>query len=106
MPKGRVKNHSTKTLWVVETETGTAVAHKLASRHQSPQAVDADGFRATDGTAIDGHASWIKLVDLSTADVADRGVELTRGCILCKNVGDNEFGNISYENSDNGGEPL
>jgi hypothetical protein len=106
MPNGQVKNHSSRTLWVVETDSGSAIAHKLAGGRQSVGSVDADGFRAIDGTPVDGHTSWVKLVDLSTADVADQGRELTRGCVLCRNVGDNEFGNVTFDNSTGWGEPC
>ncbi len=107
MSKGQVKNHSNnKTLWVVETDTGPAIAHKLGPRRKSPEAVDADGMRAVDGTPISGHTSWWKIIDLSTADVEDDGNQLKAGCILCTKVGDDEFGQITYEPSDGWGDPL
>jgi hypothetical protein len=90
----------------VETDTGHAIAHKLAPGRQSANSVDADGFRAVDGTPIDGHTSWVKLVDLSTADVADSRGQLTRGCVLCSSVGDNEFGAITNDDADGWGEPI
>ena len=96
MPNGQVRNHSSKKLWVVETDSGPARAHKLLPGRQSPSNVDADGFKAVDGTKIDGHGSWVKILDLSTADVADDGAELTRGCVLCTNVGENEFGPVEF----------
>jgi hypothetical protein len=106
MPKGQVKNHSSRTLWVVETDTGHAIAHKLTPGRQSPRSVDADGFRAVDGTPIDGHRSWVKLINFSTADVADKDGQLTRGCILCDSVADNQFGDITYNDADGWGEPI
>jgi hypothetical protein len=106
MPKGQVKNRSDKVLWVVETDTGSAIAHKLAANRQSPSSIDADGFKAVDGTTIDGHTSWVKLTDISTADVSNSGQELNRGCIACISVDDNEFGNITFSNTDGWGEPI
>ena len=106
MPNGQIKNHSSRTLWVVETDAGPAIAHKLAAGHQSPHDVDADGFRAVDGTPIDDHTTWIKLIDLLTADVADKDGQLTRGCILCSSVGDNQFGPVTYNDADGWGEPI
>lgn len=106
MPNGQVKNYSSKTLWVVETDSGPAIAHKLAAGRQTLSSVDADGFKATDGTSIDGHTSWVKINEFSTADVANSGSQLTRGCILCYNVEDNEFGNVTYDNADHWGEPI
>jgi hypothetical protein len=106
MPNGQVKNHSSRTLWVVETDTGPARAHRLSPGRQSPAAVDADGFREVNRTPIDGHTSWVKINDFSTADVADAGRDLTRGCILCSSVGDNQFGNVAFLDGDDWGEPI
>jgi len=97
MPKGSVKNHSSHTLWVIETDSGSAIAHQLESGKMSPPEVDADGFKAVDGTPIDGHSSWVKIIDWSTADVSDKGLELERGCYLCGDVGENEFGAVTYD---------
>lgn len=96
---GKVVNHSSRTLWVVETDSGTATAHKLASGRRSPSDVDADGFKAHDGTKVDGHDSWVKVTNVSTADVEDKGSSLTRGCIACYNVEENEFGKVTYDQS-------
>lgn len=106
MPNGQVKNHSAKDLWVVETDSGPAIAHKLEPGRQSPSSVDADGFKSIDGTAIDGHTSWVKILNWSTADVANEGQQLTRGCILCSSVGENQFGQVTYDQSSNWGEPI
>ena len=103
---GQVNNHSSKYLWVVETDSGKAVAHKLAPQRRSPPGVDADGFKAVDGTPINGHTSWIKIVNVSTANVKDDGDELTRGCILCWKVDESEFGQVTYDFSEVWGEPL
>jgi hypothetical protein len=106
MARGQVKNHSSKTLWVVETDTGPAIAHKLFPGMESPGTVDADGFRAVDGTLVDGHGSWVKINDFSTADVSNNAAELSRGCILCGNVQDNEFGNVTFDQSTEWGVPI
>jgi hypothetical protein len=106
MPNGQVKNGSSHTLWVVETDSGSAIAHKLEPGRQSPSSIDADGFKAVDGTPIDGHNSWVKIVNISTADVKDSGQQITRGCIVCSSVGENEFGNITYDNSARWGESM
>lgn len=107
MPNGQVKNHSkSKSLWVVETNTGHAIAHKLAPQRKSPNSIDADGMKAVDGTPISGHRSWWKIVNFSTADVEDDGNALTAGCILCIRVEEKEFGNITYDESLRWGEPL
>ena len=106
MPNGQVKNGSSKELWVVETDSGSAVAHKLDSGRQSPEDIDADGFKAVDGTLIDGHDSWIKINNFSTADVTNNDSQLSRGCILCANVEENEFGNVTFDQSSGWGDPI
>jgi hypothetical protein len=106
MLNGQVKNHSSKMLWVVETDSGQAIAHKLAPDLQSPGSVDADGFKAGDGTPIDGHTSWVKIRDFSTADVKDSRSQLERGCFFCEDVEENEFGNVTFDDADAWGEPI
>ncbi|MGF1495454.1 MAG: hypothetical protein ACFB8W_01335 [Elainellaceae cyanobacterium] len=59
-----------------------------------------------DGTPIDGHTHWVKIVDLSTADIEDDGPDLKRGCTLCMDVGDDEFGKVTFDDSLGWGEPL
>ena len=94
---GRINNRSSRTLWVVETDSGPAVAHLLAPGRRSPPGVDADGFKAVDGTAVNGHRSWVKVTDWSTADVRDaRNGTLDRGCWLCRDVPESQFGAVDY----------
>lgn len=104
--KGQINNHSSKMLWVVETDSGKAVAHRLDPNKRSPPGVDADGFKAVDGTPVDGHTSWVKVTNISTADVKNEGGGLTRGCVFCWNVQENEFGPVTYDNSPGWGQPL
>lgn len=105
--KGQVKNHSSYELWVVESDTDhCAVAHKLSTGRKSPEYIDADGFRAIDGTPIDGHTSWVKIVDLSTAIVEDGEGALKRGCLLCRNVGEDEFGEVRFDSAEGWGDPI
>lgn len=106
MPNGRVNNHSSRALWVVHTDRRRPVARRLEPGHHSPDGTDADGFKAVDGTPVDGHDAWVKIVDLSTADVRDSGDELKRGCILCRSVGEREFGRVQYDDSPGWGQPL
>jgi hypothetical protein len=97
---GRISNNSDKVLWVVETDTGPAVAHKLLPGFASPPATDADGFRAVDGTLVNGHASWVKVTDLSSANVTSMpDGSLDRGCIFpfCRDVNDEEFGPVTFD---------
>jgi hypothetical protein len=104
--EGRVNNHSSRDLWVVETDSGPAIAHLLGPGRRSPESVGADGFRAADGTPVDGHTSWVKVWDGLTADVRDAGAELTRGCALCVDRKDGEFGPVRYDSTAGWGSPL
>jgi hypothetical protein len=57
--KGRIKNFSSKTLWVIESTTnhphGPPIAHKLKRNHKSPNEIDSDGFKRIDKKPIGGH---------------------------------------------------
>jgi hypothetical protein len=106
MPNGQVKNYSSRDLWVVSLDKGRAIAHRLAPSSQSPSRIDVDSFRAVDGTPVDGHAAWVKILDVLAAEVEDADHELRRGCFLYKNVGDDEFGDVVFDDSPDWGEPL
>jgi hypothetical protein len=67
--KGKVKNHSSVVLWVVETDTGKAIAHILGPHRKSPENTDADGFKRADGKPIYNHSSWWKIYSGTTADI-------------------------------------
>jgi hypothetical protein len=88
--KGSVKNHSSKTIWVVESTTndphGPAIAHQLTPHRKSPQNIDADGFKRVDGIPIYGHSSWWKLYDYTTADVHDHGDSLSVSISIVQSV--------------------
>jgi hypothetical protein len=94
---GDIRNESSKTLWVIETDTGSARAHQLNPGLWSPASVDADGVKAVDGTPISGHGSWWKVTDISTATVKDApngGLQID--CLTCPRVGENQFGTVYY----------
>jgi hypothetical protein len=90
----------------VETDSGPAVAHKLAPNRKSPASVDSDGVKTVDGTPISDHTSWWKVRDVSTADINATGAQLSIDCLLCTRVNENEFGTVTFDNSPNWGEPL
>src|SRR5262245_23223032 len=75
--KGTITNRSTEVLWVVETDSGPAIAHKLAPGRRSPSSVDADGVRTVSGKKITAHpsdlgtSSWWKITSVETATVTD-----------------------------------
>jgi hypothetical protein len=103
---GTVINRSSKVLWVVETDTGRAIAHKLFPNKRSPRRVDADGVRAADQSPISGHGSWWKVLDISTAEIENGSDGTILDCLTCRKVNDNEFGDIQYDQSDNWGESI
>lgn len=105
--KGAVKNHSTKTLWVVEnTSTGKPIAHKLGPGRRSPPNIDADGFKRVDGKPVQKHTSWWKIRNHTTADIYDKGNGLIVRIIVMKKVKEDEFGNVKYAPSPGWGIPL
>jgi len=89
--KGHVKNFSSKSLWVLETDKGRPIAHILLPMTKSPQTVDVDAFRRKDGGAIEGCSSWWKFYDFSNAEVYDssKGVKVSQ--ITKTAVTDDEF---------------
>lgn len=108
---GSVVNISSKTLWVVETDTGSAIAHKLAPNRKSPSTVDADGVKAVDGTPISGlikddHMSWWKVTGVSNANITDANGKLHNDCLACFPVEENEFGPVVFKNEDGWGERI
>ena len=105
MLNGQVKNYSSKILWVLESGGGKFTAHKLAPNQQSPADIDADGFCTVDGTPIDGHQQWVKIVDIATAEVKDNGEQLTGGYLFGGAVED-EFSNVQFDESDGWGEQI
>ena len=108
--KGRVKNHSSTILWVIESDTnhphGPAIAHLLKPNQKSPLDIDTDGFKRYDGKAINGHKSWWKIVGHTTADIYDSGNDLRIDIIYKKAVLDDEFGFVEYDKSSNWGSPI
>ena len=105
---GSVRNHSSKTLWVVETDSGPAKAHKLAPNMKSPSTIDAGGVKTVDGTAIDGHKSWWKIRDISIADIYDNpqnGQLIIKASFKSK-VAENKFGKVEYVQESTWGEKI
>lgn len=103
---GKVINRSSKILWVVETDTGRAIAHKLYPNKQSPRGVDADGVRPVEDIPISGHKSWWKVIDISTAEIENSSTGLVIDCLTCRKVENNEFGDIQYDQNENWGESI
>jgi hypothetical protein len=104
--RGIVKNDTQRVLWVVDTDTGSGVAHLLAPGRQSPRTLDADGVRSVDQAPIDEHGSWWKARDVSVAVVHEKDGALTLSCIGCSAVLDDEFGPVRYDRTPSWGEPT
>lgn len=108
--KGQVRNFSSKTLWVIESDSndqnGPATAHKLLPGSKSPPKFDADGFKRTDGGPINGHKSWWKIWGYGRADIFDRGQGLTVDALIKFKVPENEFGPVEFDPKETWGIPI
>lgn len=95
--RGSIVNDSQHVLWVVETDGGRAVAHRLAPGRRSPPGLDADGVRSVENLAIGGHTSWWKVRDVSVGTVRDEASALVISCLACSAVEDDEFGTVRFD---------
>ncbi len=50
--KGHVKNYSSKSIWVLETDSGLAIAHLLKPMTKSPPLIDAEIFDQGDDLRV------------------------------------------------------
>lgn len=101
-------NNSSQSVWVVETDTGSAIAHILAPGYRSPIGIDADGVKGY-SVSISGHSGWWKTRLGATASLSNDGGAISIGCGgvgYCYIVSDNEFGSISYDSSGSWGSPI
>lgn len=108
---GKVKNHSSKDIWVIETTTnhphGPPIAHKLLSKTKSPIKIDADGFKRVDGKPIEKHSTWWKIWDYFTADLYDDGVDGIKVDVSIRiKVKENHFGRVVYDTHPGWGVPI
>ena len=99
-----VRNRSSKAVWVVETDSGPAIAHILNPGKISPSGVDTDGVKGVN-SSINGYNSWWKLPDLTgLTTIYDNGRGgLTIACNACFKVPEDKFGNIQYRDDPNWG---
>jgi hypothetical protein len=108
---GKVRNYSTKDLWILETDTndpkGPPIAHRLLPMQKSPIKFDIDGFRRVDNKPIDGHRFWWKIFGYTTADIFDKGEFLAIDVLMRIKVPEDEFGEKTvYEDSGKWGDPI
>jgi Leucine-rich repeat (LRR) protein len=98
---GIVRNESSKSVWVVETNTGSAIAHILAPGKTSPPHIDADGVKAYDlGVTLSGHTSWWKIFSPDTAIIGNLpNGQLKIFSFAGFKVDEDEFGQVRYDYS-------
>ena len=105
---GKVRNHSAKTLWIVETDSGHSIARQLGPNRETGEGTNAVGFKAVDETPIDGHSAWWKLIDCQVADIAEFDGTLS-SCSPCYNAqkaNNDEFGRVLFDYTNNCGVSL
>lgn len=102
--KGRVLNHSSKTLLVIENDSGKPIAHLLGPKKKSPEDLDVDGFKRADGASILGHKGWWKIIDISSADIWQIGEDFIIPVSLIFPVSDSHFGKYTTSSGDWGEE--
>jgi hypothetical protein len=108
---GKVRNYSSRELWVLETDTndpkGPPIAHRLLPQQKTPIKFDIDAFRRLDNKPIDGHSSWWKIFGYTTADISDKGDLIAIDVLARVKANDDRFGGeIVYENSGTWGDPI
>ncbi|GAA4458973.1 hypothetical protein GCM10023189_32040 [Nibrella saemangeumensis] len=103
---GRIRNHSSKVLWVVVSQKRSLKAHLLAPNQQSPAVIDVDAVRAVDGTPIEGYSDWVRIRDISRADVYDTKNALKINCFTCSPDEERVFNMITYDYSPKWGVAL
>ena len=95
--KGKIKNYSSKDLWVLETDTSEKpIARILPPGHKTPPTIDSDAFKRVDGKAVEKHNNWWKFYDFSTVDVFDKGRQIALSVVSKTAVGENHFGKPTY----------
>lgn len=104
--KGQVLNHSSKTLLVIENDSGKPVVHLLGSKRKSPPEIDADGFKRSDGKTILSHSAWWKIVDISSADIWQVGADFLIPVSLMFPVSDGHFGRYTTDSGAGWGEKM
>ena len=95
--KGQILNHSSKELFVIETDSGPPVVHRLGPKRKSPKNVDADGFRRSDGEPILLHNGWWKVPDFCKADVYQVDENIIIPISIMVPVSDAHFGNYKIK---------
>ncbi len=96
---GHIYNRSSQPLWVIVTSPTQAFAYRLAPNHKSPDSLDADAVKSTNGTSIESDTTWYKVLDGATGEVRDAPSGLQIDCLLCYPVHYSEFNPVIYSDS-------
>lgn len=104
--KGRIINHSSQELLILETDSGPAIVHRLGPKRKSPENVDTDAFRRSDGNPILLHSSWWKVPNHCTANIYQIGDGLLIPVSVMVPVPDKHFGNYEIREDREWGEKL
>ena len=104
--RGQILNHSAKELFVLETDSGSAVVHRLGPKMKSPENVDADGFKRADGESILLHGSWWKIPDEFKADIYQAADNVLIPVSVMAPVPDKHFGDYEIREETGWGEKL
>lgn len=103
---GRIYNHTSKELLVLETDSGSPVVHRLGPHRKSPAATDADGFRRSDGQTILLHSNWWKIPTHFRADIFQVGDDVLIPVSVMIPVSDKHFGNYELRDEVDWGEKM
>lgn len=104
--KGQILNHSSKELFVLETDSGPPIVHHLGPKRKSPAAVDADGIKRADGERILLHGSWWKVPNHFSADIYQVGDNILIPVSVMAPVSDKHFGEYEIHHETDWGEVL
>lgn len=104
--KGQILNHSIKELFILETDSGPPVVHRLGPKRKSPPGVDADGFKRADGESILLHNGWWKIPDDFQADIYQVGDNFLISVSVMLPVPDRHFGDYEIRQETDWGEKL
>jgi hypothetical protein len=95
--KGQVLNYSTKTLWVLENDSGKPRAHKLPAGFRTLPDIDFDALNRVDGVSVEGHNNWWKFYDFSNAEVFDASKNKLKISAISKTaVPEGHFNKVKY----------
>lgn len=103
---GQIINHSSKALFVIETDSGPAIAHILGPKMKTSNGLDADGFKRADGETLLRHKHWWKIGSGFTANIYQIGSDFLLPISFAVPVPDQQFGSYTIDRSPGWGVEL